>query len=200
MISLNAAVRQILVEPTPDALVELQGAIFASGRAGEPVERALQVAGQFHAYLCELQAKLSAKDYAELASRLDIGAVGAVALESLLSSKSESFWQSLVLGGVAEGLMIGASRQYIKAWEAETGMVHTLAAWNLADALWHASSTMQPGLERERRWQAIEGLLAPAHDPQVSAPTKALLLGRIYQVVLLTHLARLLPEPAQDSR
>jgi hypothetical protein len=198
MTSLHDAARQILTEPTPAALVALQGAILASGQAGQPAERALGIAGQFHAYLCELQAKLTAKDYSELASRLDIGAVGAVALESLISSKSEAFWQSLVLGGLAEGLMVAASRQYIKAWEAETGTVHTLSAWNLAEALWQASSHMQPQLLPERRWQAIEALLAPARDPQVSAPTKALLLGRVYQMILLTHLAQLLPEPAED--
>lgn len=199
MTSLHEAVRQILTEPTPAALVSLQGALLVSGHGEKPAESALEIAGQFHTYLSELKAKLSARDFSELASLLDIGAVGIVALEGLISSKSEDFWQSLILGSVAEGLMVAASRQYIKAWETETGTLHDLAAWNLADALWRASCTLQPDLSSGRRWQSIEALLAPAHDPEVSDPAKAVLLGRIYQMVLLTHLAQLLPDPSSDS-
>jgi hypothetical protein len=44
-----------------------------------------------------------------------------------------------------------------------------------------------------QRWQNIAALLAPANEPQVPAPEKATLLGRIFQILLLTHLARLLP-------
>jgi hypothetical protein len=52
---------------------------------------------------------------------------------------------------------------------------------------------MQPGLPAEQRWQAIQSLLAPAHDPSVPAPEKALLLGRIFQILLITYLAQILP-------
>ena len=111
--------------------------------------------------------------------RKDLGwlmAMGAVALESILAAEADDFWQRMILGGVGEGLMVAASRQYIKAWEVETGVAHTEAAWYLAEALWRASSEMQPELEAEQRWQAIEALLAPAYDPDVPAPDKALLL------------------------
>jgi hypothetical protein len=52
---------------------------------------------------------------------------------------------------------------------------------------------MQPDLEAEKRWQAIQALLAPAYDPDVPAPSKAVLLGRVFQILLITYLARLLP-------
>jgi hypothetical protein len=89
--------------------------------------------------------------------------------------------------------MILASRQYIKAWEAETGPVHSGATWYLTEAAWNTSCEMQPDLPSEQRWRAVQALLAPAHDPDVPAPEKALLLGRVFQILLLTHLARLLP-------
>jgi hypothetical protein len=53
---------------------------------------------------------------------------------------------------------------------------------------------MQPDLEPERRWHAIQALLAPAYDSEVPAPDKAVLLGRTFQMLLITYLARLLPE------
>jgi hypothetical protein len=168
--------------------------LLARGQEGETVDHALKVAGHFYDYLSELQSKITARDYSEMASRLDIGAVGAVALENLLCAEKDRFWQQLVLGGLAEGLMVAASRQYIKGWEVETGLVHSRAVWVLAEALWRASQEMQPGLPAEQRWQAIQSLLAPAYDPGVPAPDKALLLGRIFQLLLITYLAQVLPD------
>lgn len=192
MKSLNDALQSILSEPTPDNLVALQGAILVSGWQGDDVDRSLELVGRFHAYLCELESKISAKDFSELASRLDIGAVGAVALENVIGGGSENFWQRFLIGGLAEVLMVAASRQYVKAWEVETGLVHNCAAWYLTGALWRTSTVMQPELPAEQRWNAIQSLLAPAHGPDLSGPEKALLLGRVFQVLLLAHLSRLL--------
>ena len=194
MPNLQEAIGTIVSQPAPETLVMLQGTLLTLGHQGQSVDRALEVAGHFYAYLSELQSKISSRNYSELASRLDIGAVGAVALENIISASQEDFWQRLALGAVAEGLMVAASRQYIKGWEVETRLVHSHAAWYLAEALWKASTEMQPDLEAERRWQAIQALLAPAHDPEVPAPDKAVLLGRIFQILLIAHLARLLPE------
>jgi len=189
MTSLQDAVQTILTQPTPQALVVLQGALLAQGRKDKAAAQALVLAGHFFEYLSELQSKITARQYSELASLLDIGAVGAVALENIISSEKENFWRGFILGAIGEGLMVAASRQYVKAWEVETGLVHTHAAWNLTEALWQASSEMQPDLEAEKRWQAINALLAPAYDPDVPAPEKAVLLGRVYQMLLITHLA-----------
>jgi hypothetical protein len=192
MKSMQDLVLSILSQPQPEDLVELQGILLILGQGGGAVDRALEVAGRFHAYLSDLQSKLAAKEYSELASRLDISAVGVVALENMVSQERETFWQRLVLGGLGEALMVGASRQYIKGWEVETGVVHRAAAWYLAEALWSASREMQPDLVPMRRWEAIRALLAPVYDPEVEAPAKALLLCRIFQLLLLTYLAALL--------
>ena len=95
--------------------------------------------------------------------------------------------------------MVAASRQYVKGWETETGLVHTQSVWFLSEALWHASAGMQPGLPPDQRWQAIQSLLAPAADPSVPASDKAVLLGRVFQILLLTHLVRLLPVAESGS-
>jgi hypothetical protein len=200
MKSVQDILPSILSKPMPADLIALQGALLASGHQEEAVEQALETTGQFHTYLCELQSKITARDYNELASRLDIGAVGAVALENLIAAEGEAFWKSFLLGALGEGLMIAASRQYIKAWETETQQVHTHAAWHLTEALWRTSVEMQPDLPPEQRWQAIQSLLAPAYAPDVPAPDKAMLLGRIFQILLLSHLAVLFPTPESQPK
>jgi hypothetical protein len=193
MKSLVEAAQAVMSQPTPQALQDLQGALLALERDGDSKAQALEVAGRFYVYLSELKSKIAARDYSELASRLDIGAVGAVALENIVSGDRADTWPKLLLGIVAEGLMVAASRQYIRAWRVETSLVHTQAAWYLAETLWRTSEEMQPDLDPTERWQTIASLLAPANDPQVPAPEKATLLGRIFQLLLLTHLARLWP-------
>lgn len=193
MKSIVEAAQAVLSQPTPQALQDLQGALLAQNRHDNGTAQALEVAGRFHSYLSELKAKIAARDYSELASRLDIGAVGAVALENLISGEQADTVTKLVLGLLGEGLMVAASRQYIRAWKVETSLVHTQAAWYLAEALWRTSEELQPGLDPAERWQAITSLLGPANEPQVPAPEKAALLGRIFQLLLLTHLARLRP-------
>jgi len=193
MPDLQEAIKPILNQPTPNALVKLQGALLALVEAGEARERALEVTGHFYHYLSDLKSKLGSRSYSELASLLDIGAVGAVALENIIAGEPETFWKRLTIGGLAEGLMVAASRQYVKGWTVETGLVHSQAAWYLTEALWRASNEMQPDLPPQERWEAIQTLLAPARDPDAPEPEKALLLGRIFQVLLITYLARLSP-------
>lgn len=199
MKSLQDAVASILTRPTPEVLVAIQGALLALEDQEEEASQALEVAGHFHAYLCELRCKVTARDYSELASRLDIGAVGAVALENLIAGDGQDLWKRLMLGAVGEGLMVAASRQYIKGWQAEARLVHCEAAWYLGGALWQTSQHMQPDLSAGERWQAIERLLAPARDPDTPAPALAPLLGRIFQVLLLIHVTPLLPPAGDDS-
>jgi hypothetical protein len=199
MDSLQDAVRSILIRPTPEALETLQGALLALEGHDETVQQALEVAGHFYRYLSELQSKVTARDYSELASRLDIGAVGAVALENLVFGDGEELWKRLLLGGLGEGMMVAASRQYIRAWQVEAGLVHSEATWYLGEALWRTSRRMQPDLPAKDRRQAIEALLTPARDPDSPASVKALLIGRIFQVLLLSHLDPLLSAVGEGS-
>lgn len=198
MFSLRDAVVPILSLPTPAALVDLQGALLAQEEQNKAVKQALEITGRFHAYLSELQSKIGARSYSELASRLDIGAVGAVVLENMLSSESKDFWMQFLLGGLAETLMIAASRQYIKGWDVETRLVYTEAAWYLTEALWHTSVQMQPKVAAEQRWETIQLLLAPVHDLEIPAQDKAVLLGRIFQMLLVTYLASIVQDPEKE--
>ncbi len=190
---LTDALQPVLALPTPKALVDLQAALLVrEADHPEAVVRALRVAGAFHTYLSELQSKLTARQYNELASMLDIGAVGVVALENILVGERANLWKRLMIGAAGEGLMVAASRQYIRAWDTEASLLHAEAAWVLYEELWRASAELQPDLPAMERRQAIEGLLAPARDPETPAAERAALLGRVFQLLLLTHLSALL--------
>jgi hypothetical protein len=193
MMSLEHAMQLVLHQPTPAALVALQGALLACGRPDQATAPALNLAEAFHSYLCEIESKVSAKELSELASRLDMGAVGLVALENLVGARDANFLQELILAALGEGLMVAASRQYIRAWQVETGAVNQAAAWFLSEALWRVSGELQPCLPAAERWHTIQTLLAPAQDASLPASHRALLLGRVFQLLLLIRIIPLLP-------
>jgi hypothetical protein len=88
--------------------------------------------------------------------------------------------------------MVAASRQYVKGWEVEMDLVYTQTAWYLANALWQASAAARPDVPAAERWEAITSLLAPARSADVASEAKAILLGRVFQLLLLSHLVRML--------
>jgi hypothetical protein len=193
--SFQDLLHRLLTQPTPDDLLALQTALLAA--EADPAHadaalRALEVAREFHAYLSELQAKSSAREYSELASKLDIGAVGGVALENLAEA-GESLLKRILLGGLSETLMVLASRQYVKAWSREMRPLHGQAVWFLRSELWRLSSAGRPDMPPEERTALVDGLLSPALDDSTADEVCVALLGRLFQIVLVIHLAQALP-------
>ena len=186
---------RLMTEPSPTDLLALQTRLLvaeSSTERADAARQALEVAREFHAYLSELEAKYSARDYSELASLLDIGAVGAVALENLIEA-GESLTQRMFLGGLSEALMVTASRQYVKAWSREIQPVHMKAIWFLRAALWRLSVEGRPEMRVDERIARVDGLLAPALAGEEANQTRPALVGRLFQVLLLIYLAQVLP-------
>ena len=190
----QALLERLLTGPTPQDLLALQTRLLMAeaepGRA-EVVQRALEVAREFHTYLGEIEAKSSAREYSELASKLDISAVGAVALENLAEA-GESLLQRILLGGLSETFMVLASRQYVKAWSREMRPVHTQAAWFLRAELWRLSTLGRPDMVSQARAELIDGLLAPVLRGEGSDEVCVAVLGHLFQVVLIIRLASVL--------
>jgi hypothetical protein len=185
---------RLLTEPSPADLLALQTRLLAAEAELDravAARRALAVANEFYAYLSEFEAKVSARQYSELASLLDIGAVGAVALENLIEA-GETLKQRLLWGVLSEALMVAASRQYVKAWGREMQPVHMRAVWFLRTELWRLSVSGRPNLQAEERAALVDGLLAPALDGDVAEEVRLALLGRLFQVLLVVHLALVL--------
>ena len=96
MNNLNDALLAVLRQPGPTALVALQEALLAGAAPSPERDSCLALAGQFHRYLVELQARLTARQYSELASWLDMTAVGLVAFEELIRGTA-SGWRDLLI-------------------------------------------------------------------------------------------------------
>jgi hypothetical protein len=176
--------------PTAEDLWHLHGVLLASLEEKPAARDADQLAREFYAYLSELESKMNARQYNELASRLDIGAIGVLALQDILFEHG-SRWHNLLLGGAGEGLMVMASRQYVKAWEQELLSVQRRAAWYLYDVLWALSSAHQAEMSPQERQALIEATLAPALDIDVPFDARMLLLMRLFQTLLLLQVAPL---------
>jgi hypothetical protein len=187
---------RILVEPTPADLLALQTLLLVAETEPERRDyavRALEVVGEFYTYLGEIEAKVSAREYSELASLLDIGAVGAVALENLTEA-SEALQKRMLLGALGEFLMVLASRQYVKAWDREITPIHLRAVWFLRGDLWRLSVEGQPDMPVQERAELVDGLLAPALEKNTSDEVRWVLLGRLFQVLLVIRLAQTLSD------
>ncbi len=186
------ALSQALALPTPDALWNLRADVLAlvdrlpPGRRSE-ADWTLETVRQFHSYLAELSSKMTAREYSQLASRMDMGSVGMLAVQDLITER-EHLLESLFLGGLSEGLMVLATLQYVKAWEAETALVHKQAMWWLFEGLWRLSREFRPNMAADERQKLIEGLLAPARSEETEPTVRAALLMRLFQVLLIGSL------------
>jgi hypothetical protein len=190
---LAKSLEPVLRRPDPSALAALQEALLVEVASSAERDLCLALAGQYHRYLVELHSKLTARQYSELASWLDITAVGLVAFEDLIRGTATS-WRDLLVGLASEGIMAIGSRQYIKAWAVELGPLHEEATWILREALWRLSEEMQPDLTAAHRLEAVRSML-PESLGQAQPSARAVVLGRLFQILLLIRVSRLLPAP-----
>lgn len=194
---LETTLPQVLARPAPDALWALRADLLAladrlpSDRRGE-VGWTLEIAREFHHYLAELRSKMTAREYSRLASRMDVGSVGMLAVQDLITER-EHLLKSLFLGGLSEGLMVLATLQYVKAWEAETALVHDQAVWWLFEGLWQLSREFRSEMEPGERRELIDALLTPARSEETKPAVKVALLVRLFQALLIGSLGWVAP-------
>jgi len=195
--SLITNLSRLLAGPAPDVLWDVQSDLLElsdrlpRAERGD-ADRSIAIAGRFHQYLGDLASKTTAHQYSQWASQLDLGSVGVLALQDLVSDR-ERLLEKLLLGGLSEGLMVLASRQYVKAWQAEARQVHEEASWWLFDALWRLSRELRPELAPEDRRRGIEHLLAAARSRECAPEAKAAMLVVLFQGLLLASLQWAVP-------
>jgi len=186
-----------LTAPNPAALWTLRADLLEGGAS--PDDRALEIVGEFHAFLDQFAASTSSRDLNHLASKLDIGAIGGVVLEQLFESpNAKDLAMRVLTGGISEGLMVLASRQYVRAQEGELAALFRETAWTLYDRLWQWTEGANPDLAAPERRELLDQVTAPLRDAQASNAIKAILAGRLFQVLLLGHL-NCVPAPSPRS-
>jgi hypothetical protein len=184
----RAALLAALAAPRAGDLWKLRAELL---EAGVPADSEVwPVLGGFRDYLDRMETGTSSREYSELASKMDIGAVGGIALEQILESEDgRDLAQRLLMGLVSEGLMIAATRQHVKAWKGELASVYRSAAWFLYEHLWRWAEEKKPDLPPGERRKLLDRLFAPLHDPETSEEEKTILAGRLFQVLLAARCA-----------
>jgi hypothetical protein len=191
---LRRAMAGVLTSPSPAGLWELRSELF---EAGVPVEDPVWgIVAEFHRFLDEVGTRSSSREYSQLASKLDISAVGGVVVEQLLESEDSAETSLRLLSALlSEGLMVLATRQHVKAWEGELSGVYRGAAWYLYGELWHWAARLKPDLSAAERRRLLDRLLSPALSSETDGAAKAVLLGMLFQMLLLHHLSPHLADP-----
>jgi hypothetical protein len=191
--------QRVLTEPTSGDLLSLQTIVLsweekaASPLAREQAATALALLGDFYAYLVGLESKLEAHAFAELASKMDMGAVGGVVIENVLST-GEKLLERILVGGFSEALMVLASRQYVKAFNRDLEAFYQQVAWQLRAHLWRFSAARRPGLAPSERAHLIDSLFAPILDREVRCDATPVVLGCLFQVLLIGCLSAMLSD------
>ncbi len=189
---LEITLSRLLANPNPDTLWDLRTDLLVLSDSLAPSERpradsSLAVAARFHDYLSTLAAATSARTYSQWASQMDMGSVGVLALQDLITDR-ERLMRKLLLGGLSEALMVLASRQYVKAWQAEASQIDRETLWWLFEALWRLSRDVRPELAGDQRRVEIEALLAAARSADNAPEIRAALVVWLFEVVLVGSL------------
>lgn len=180
---------KVLTRPSAGDLWRLRSDLLVAGLPHG--SRAWTVLDEFHRFLDSLETSTSSREYSHMASKLDIGAVGGVLLEHLLESETANEMAQRLLGGMfSEGLMVLATRQHVKAWEGELSSVYREAAWYLYDEIWRWAEELKPELDRLERRKLIDRLLSPVMNEETPGMEKAVVLGRLFQLLLVSYLSR----------
>jgi len=190
--ALETSLARLLHRPSAEALWELRAAVLdvtdrLTPPARQQADRTLEVLSRFHDFLAELQSKMTAHEYSQLASQMDMGSIGLLALQDLVTER-ERLLKKLFLGGLSEGLMVLATLQYSKAWQTEVALVNEVARWWMFEGLWQVSRQLRPEVPAKERRTQIDALLAPLGAPDVAPPVKAAVLARLFQVLLVGSL------------
>lgn len=178
------ALTQVLTSPTPEALWKLRADLLEEGVA--PDGLIFETIGEFRGFLDGFATATSSRDLNHLASKLDIGAVGGVVLEQLFESPdSKRLAMRVLTGGISEGLMVLASRQYVRSAEGELAALFRDTAWTLYHRLWSWTAEANPELESSERRRLLDRITDPLRDSQTPDAIKAILAGRLFQALLL---------------
>jgi len=186
--AIREPLERVLSAPTTADLRDLRAEMLAAAYPDD--SRTWIVVEEFHRYLDRLVTSTTSREYSELASKLDISAVGGVVVEHLLEHEGpEDLALRFLTGLLSEGLMVAATRQHVKAWEGELSAVYRDAAWYLYGEMWQWTEQRNPQLSGADRRVLLDRLFEPVHSSDASGFSKAVLLGLLFQVLLAAYVS-----------
>ncbi len=184
--ALREGLTRTLTHPTPETLWQLRADLLEAGVPPEqPVWRIIE---EYQQFLQHILTGAASRHYSDLASKLDIGSLTGIVVDRFVESKDAgSLVRSLLSGLLSEGLMVMATRQHVKAWEESLGAVCSGASWFLYEELWRWAEEKKPETPPQERRRMLDGLFQPLCIKDAGGPSKAVLIGALFRLLLLSH-------------
>ena len=158
------------------------------------LDRAADLAGAAHAFTSELHGFLGQKEKSERASWFDLGSVGVLALENVLTADKITL-PRIVMSALSEGLMFVASRQYVAGSRQVLEGLYRQHAAAMYRELWALATDHRKALAAKdvREVQAaIDGFFAKLGADGVTAEARIAVLRQFYALLVLVRTAELL--------
>jgi len=203
--SYMGALREVLGRFDEPSLLELRGELQVAERwlerraeadRARSARVALDAVTRLYQFTAEVRGFAESRKAAETASMFDLGAVGVLALENILTADKVTLMR-LLMSGLSEGLMFLASRQYVGGSNAVLTATYRSHAVAVRDGLWALAADFRSGDDiaamREAR-AAIETLFAKLDDPGVAVGAKVTVIYQLYALVALVRCARFLQD------
>ena len=162
--------------------------------ARRALERALHLAGEAHALTAELKGFTGQKERSEAASLLDLGSVGALAMENLLTADKITL-PRIVMSSLSETLMFLATRQIVAGSREVLGGVYRQHAAAMYRELWTLATDHRKALTAKdvREVQkGIDGFFARLDADGVTVEGQIVVLRQFYALLLVLRVAELL--------
>jgi hypothetical protein len=174
--------------PTTENLWQLRSELLQSGvpQGG----RVWVILGEYQRFLEQVRTSTESRQYSELASKLDIASISGIVVERFLEPQGARELALSVLSGIlSEGLMAVATRQHVKAWKAGLASVCAGSAWFLYEEMWHWAQRKKPELNTAERRHLLDLLFAPVCSAHQGDVGTFLLIGSLFQVLLVSEVA-----------
>ena len=198
-----AALREVVARFDEPSLLKLRSELQVATRWLEgrddakraaSARAALDAVTKLYQFTAEVRGFAESRKSAETASMFDLGAVGVLALENILTAEKVTVMR-LLMSGLSEGLMFLASRQYVSGGNALLLAAYRYHAVAAQDALWSLAADFREATDvetmREAR-AAIDSLFERLDDPTVAVGVKVAVLYQLHALVGLVRCARFL--------
>jgi hypothetical protein len=172
-------------------------AVLAPGKDKDllaSMERALEAVGHFHAFASEVKGFVVSRDFSGKASLYDIGSIGVLAIENILTAERVSLFR-LMMSGLSEGLAFLASRQYIYGSSAVLEALYRTHSATMYEELWSLATELRGPLDEAtaREVQAgIDSFFKGLSAPGVKVDDRVAALYQLYGILVMLRCADLL--------
>ena len=172
-------------------------AVVAGGKdkaLAASVDRALAAVGRFHTFAAEVKGFIVSRDFSKKASLLDVGSIGVLALENVLTAERKSLFR-ILMSGLSEGLAFVASRQYIYGSTAVLDSLYRTNTVALYDDLWALATEIRGPLDEKTAREVqlgLDGFFKQLSDPGVPVDRRVAAIYQMYGILVLVRCADLL--------